>query len=161
MHSTPACPVPSATGTSPSNPAAVDLALLNSALANRFAPWVGELQLRLLQAQAGEVQLELPVNPHLVHGGGVLCGQALMAAADTAMVLAVMSQLGAFKPMSTVQLQTSFLRPIAGNSGAARVVARVLRLGRSLVFGGIEIFDAQGRLAAQATTTYAFIEAAP
>ena len=57
-----------------------------------------------------------------MHDGGVLCGQTMMAAADTAMVLAVMTHLGGFKPMTTVQLQTSFLRPIAGEQrhGARR-----------------------------------------
>jgi uncharacterized protein (TIGR00369 family) len=80
-----------------------------------------------------------------------------MAAADTAMVLAVMSRLGGFRPMTTVQLQTSFLRPIAGSDGEADIVARVLRLGKTLAFGEIEVSDSQGRLAAHATTTYALL----
>jgi uncharacterized protein (TIGR00369 family) len=92
-----------------------------------------------------------------VHGGGVLCGQSMMAAADTAMILAICTHLGGFKPMTTVQLQTSFLRPIPGNAGTAQVVARVLRMGRKLVFGEIEILDARGELAAHATTTYALV----
>ena len=87
----------------------------------------------------------------------MLCGQSMMAAADTAMILAICTRLGEFKPMTTVQLQTSFLRPIPGDAGAARVVARVLRMGRKLVFGEIQITDAQGELAAHATTTYALL----
>lgn len=121
------------------------------------APWVAELGLRVLRAGSGEVVLALPVAACLVHGGGVLCGQAMMAAADTAMILAIASKLGGFKPMTTVQLQTSFLRPIAGDSGEVQVVARVLRLGRNLVFGDIQIANAQGELAAHATTTYALL----
>ena len=121
------------------------------------ADWVKALGLVIVEARAGEVVLALPVSPPLVHGGGVLCGQALMAAADTAMVLAVASQLGSFKPMTTVQMNTSFLRPIAGNSGSVRVVARVLRMGKSLVFGEIEIFDAGAKLASHSTTTYALL----
>jgi uncharacterized protein (TIGR00369 family) len=135
----------------------VDLQPLRDALANVFAPWVNELELELLGATKGEVQLALPVTPRHVHGGGVLCGQTMMAACDTAMVLAVMTHLGGFKPMTTVQLQTSFLRPVAGDSGSARVVARVLRLGKSLVFGEVELLNAQGALAAHATTTYALL----
>jgi acyl-coenzyme A thioesterase PaaI-like protein len=73
------------------------------------------------------------------------------------MVLAVITRLGGFKPMTTVQLQTSFLRPIPGNSGMARIVARVLRIGKSLAFGEIEVFGADGQLAAHATTTYALL----
>lgn len=135
----------------------IDLEALRDILATVVAPWVAELELQLLQAQPGEVVLALPVAPKHVHGGGVLCGQSMMAAADTAMILAICTHLGGFKPMTTVQLQTSFLRPIPGDDGAARVVARVLRMGRKLVFGEIEILDARGQLAAHATTTYALV----
>lgn len=134
---------------------AADLqALLDSDL---FAAWVRELALRVDAIDGDAVRLTLPVAPRHVHGGGVLCGQTLMAAADTAMVLSISAALGGFRPMTTVQLQTSFLRPIAGDSGAAAITARVLRKGKSLVFGEIQIADARGQLAAHATTTYALL----
>ena len=139
------------------NSAVLDLQALRETLRSVVAPWVAELQLQLDEARVGEVVLTLPVAPRHVHGGGVLCGQAMMAAADTAMILAVCTHLGGFSPMTTVQLQTSFLRPIPGDGGTARVVARVLRMGRKLVFGEIEISDARGELAAHATTTYALV----
>ena len=138
-------------------PSAADLPTLQDALSRVFAPWVQALDLKILQAHSGEITLSLPVAPQHVHVGGVLCGQTMMAAADTAMVLAVMTRVGAFKPMTTVQLQTSFLRPIAGDSGSARVVARVLRLGRNLVFGEVELHNAKGELAAHTTTTCALL----
>ena len=149
------------TDATPAPTPAVDLAALQDILDRVVADWVKALGLRLLEARPGEVVLALPVTPPLVHGGGVLCGQAMMAAADTAMVLAVSSQLGGFRPMTTVQLQTSFLRPVSGNnagdSGQVRLVARVLRAGKSLVFGEVEILDPAGRLAAHTTTTYALL----
>jgi len=134
-----------------------DAEMLTSALGHVFAPWVRELDLRVIEARAGEVTLVLPVTPKHVHEGGVLCGQTMMAACDTAMVLAVMTKLGGFKPMTTVQLQTSFLRPVSGGGGAVRVVARVLRMGRSLVFGEMQVISAADELAAHATTTYALL----
>ena len=138
--------------------ASLDTAALQELLQSGvIAPWVHELGLRVLTCKAGEVQLALPVSPRHVHGGGVVCGQALMAAADTAMVLAIATQLGAMRPMTTVQLQTSFLRPVPGTDAQAQLTARVLRLGKSLVFGEIEITDASGRLAAHSTTTYALL----
>ena len=136
---------------------AVDPALLAATLGQVAAPWVRALELLVIAARRGGVTLELPVTPQHVHGGGVLCGQTLMAACDTAMVLAITARLGAFQPMTTVQLQTSFLRAVPGDSGAVRVVARVLRLGRKLVFGEIEVLDAGGELAAHATTTYTLL----
>jgi uncharacterized protein (TIGR00369 family) len=141
----------------PAAPPALDPAALQAILGSVLADWVKALDLRVLEARVGEVELALPVTPLQVHGGGVLSGQTLMAAADSAMILAVSSQLGGFRPMTTVQLQTSFLRPVAGDSGTVRLVARVLRAGKSLVFGEVEAFDAAGRLAAHSTTTYALL----
>jgi len=130
---------------------------LQHTLRDVFAQWVRELELRLIDASPGEVRLALPVHPRHVHAGNVMSGQTLMAAADTAMVLAVTSKLGAFKPMTTVQLQTTFLRPVAADAGEALVVAKVLRLGKTLAFGNIEITTGDGVLAAHATTTYALL----
>lgn len=148
--------MPTSTAPAPA-PSAAELGTLQQTLTTVFAPWVQQLELRVLQAQAGEIELSLPVTPRHVHAGGVLCGQTMMAACDTAMVLAVMTRIGDFKPMTTVQLQTSFLRPVAGTSGSVRIVARVLRLGRSLVFGEVDVRTADGELAAHATTTYALM----
>jgi uncharacterized protein (TIGR00369 family) len=134
-----------------------DLEMLQAALTSVFAEWVQRLDLRVLEARAGEVVLALPVTREHVHAGGVLCGQTMMAAADTAMVLAIMTKLGGFRPMTTVQLQTSFLRPVSGASGACRVVARVLRMGRNLVFGEVQVINADDELAAHATTTYTLL----
>ena len=136
---------------------ALDLDALRTAFDGVLAPWVRELGLVLVDAVAGEATLEMPVGPGLVHAGGVLCGQAMMAACDTAMVMAVMTRLGGFKPMTTVQLQTSFLRPVPADADRVKLLARVLRMGRNLVFGEVQLFDARGQLAAHATTTYALL----
>jgi len=135
----------------------IDKAFLERALTTVFAEWVRALDLRVLEARAGEVLLALPVSAKHVHSGGVMSGQTLMAAADTAMVLAVMSRLGEFRPMTTVQLQTTFMRPVPGDALFAKVHARVLRLGKSLAFGDIQISHGDDVLAAHATTTYALL----
>ncbi|PND36308.1 phenylacetic acid degradation protein [Paucibacter aquatile] len=128
---------------------------LQAALPRIFAPWIVDMGLEVLSCSPGEVSLRLPVKPAFVHVGGVMCGQVAMAAADTAMVLAMMTELGEFKPMTTVQLQTSFLRPVSGPFCLIR--ATVLRRGKSLAFGSIDILNPDERLAAQATTTYALL----
>ena len=152
--------MPDAHNTDATDPS-TEITRLQALLHSVVSPWVRALDLTVLALRPGEVDLALPITPLHVHGGGVLCGQTLMAAADTAMVLAVSHQLGGFRPMTTVQLQTSFLRPIPGSnttdSGSAKVVARVLRAGKSLVFGEVEILDTTGRLAAHCTTTYALL----
>lgn len=131
--------------------------LLQTTLEQVAAPWIVTLGLKVIEARPEQTVLELPVSPHLVHGGGVLCGQAMLAAADTAMVLALTAAEGAFRPMTTVQLQTSFLRPVPADTPWLRVVCTVLRRGKTLAFGEIELQTPDGRLAAHATTTYALL----
>lgn len=137
--------------------AAFDTAFLEDAMRTVFAEWVRMLELRLIEARPGEVVLALPVTKRHIHAGNVMSGQTLMAAADSAMVLAVMSKLGSFRPMTTVQLQTTFLRPVAADAGEARVTATVLRLGKTMAFGDIRITTGDAVLAAHATTSYALL----
>jgi len=90
----------------------MDVAALQKTLDEIAAEYVRRLNLRIESIDEEAVTLRLPVAPGLVHGGGVLCGQAIMSAADTAMLVAMIVRVGSFKPMTTVQLQTSFLRPV-------------------------------------------------
>lgn len=130
---------------------------LNTILDEVTAPIVKALGLSVLSADAQQVTLRLPVTPAVVHAGGVVCGQALMAAADTAMILAVAASLGEFRQMTTVQLQTSFLRPVPRDCPEVQVLCTLLRRGRSLAFGDIALRTPDGTLAAHATTTYALL----
>ena len=136
-------------------PTQMSPAALQAKIPEIFAPWIIAMDLRVIEVLPGEVLLSMPVKSDYVHVGGVMCGQAAMAAADTAMVLAMTAELGEFKPMTTVQLQTSFLRPISSDQVLVR--ATVLRRGKSLAFGSIDISSPDGKLAVQATTTYALL----
>ena len=135
----------------------MDPQTLEAAFAPVAADYVKRLGLRVAALRPGEVDVVMPVGAELVHGGGVVCGQAIMAAVDTAMVLAMIAELGEFRPMTTVQLQTSFIRPIPRAAAEVLLTARILRRGKSLAFGEIAVRTADGKLAAQSTTTYALL----
>jgi acyl-coenzyme A thioesterase PaaI-like protein len=75
---------------------------------------VQALNLRVERFDADSVTLRLPQSDQLSRAGGMLCGQAMMAAADTAMVLALINHFGQFRPCSTVQLSSSFMKPLSG-----------------------------------------------
>jgi len=87
----------------------------------------------------------------------VVCGQAILAAADTSMILALSAALDGFKPMTTVQLHTSFVRPVPGDTEEVRITCTLLRRGKSLSFADIRVTTPDGKLAAHATTTYALL----
>ena len=130
--------------------------VLQSALAEYFAPWVQALDLRVESFGPESVTLRLPRSDELSRVGGMLCGQAMMAAADTAMVLALINQFGEFRPCTTVQMNTSFLKPLSKQDGL--VEARVIRAGKSLAFGEIDIRGADdGKSVCRASVTYALL----
>ena len=120
-----------------------------------LAPWVRSLGLTPVSISDDSITIRLPFSGEFRHSGGVICGQVFMAAADTAMVIAISAALGEFRPMTTVSLNTHFMRPV--RNGDVLVTARVLRMGRNLVFGEVELFDADGKMAVHATSSYALI----
>jgi uncharacterized protein (TIGR00369 family) len=142
--------------TSPSAPLTVDLA--DKLLADNLAPWVLDLALRVENVGEQEAVLRLPWSGRLAREGGALSGQALMAAADTATVVAVAAARGGYVPMTTVQLSTSFQRPVVGAD--VLVHAQITKLGRTLAFADI-VMTADGAAAdspaAQATAVYALL----
>ncbi|AMO23302.1 PaaI family thioesterase [Ramlibacter solisilvae] len=134
----------------------MDKEKLQGALPEYFAPWVQELGLAVESFDGDGVTLRLPQGERLSRVGGMLCGQAMMAAADTAMVLALINHFGEFRPCTTVQMNTSFLKPLSNQD--ALVQARVLRAGKSLAFGEIDLRGAaDGKSVCRASVTYALL----
>jgi len=134
----------------------MDTRQLQTALTDYFAPWIQALHLEVVSSDANQVTLRLPHSDALARTGGMVCGQAMMAAADTAMALAVFSHFGQFRPCTTVQMSSSFLKPLSGQDGL--VEARLLRVGKSLAFGEIDIRSvSDSKSVCRASTTYALL----
>ncbi|MBT2398380.1 PaaI family thioesterase [Streptomyces sp. ISL-100] len=132
------------------------LAEAEKILADNFAPWVLDLGLAVVETGEHHAVLRLPWSDRLAREGGGMSGQALMAAADTATVIAVSAARGAFVPMTTVQQSTSFQRAVIG----ADVVldARVTKLGKRMAFADISMTAAGSRdPAARASAVYALL----
>ncbi|MFD9488644.1 PaaI family thioesterase [Streptomyces sp. NPDC059991] len=125
-------------------------------LADNFAPWVLDLDLAVVEVGATHAVLRLPWDARLARDGGGMCGQAMMAAADTATVIAVSAARGAYGPMTTVQQSTSFQRAVVGAD--VLVDARVTKLGKRMAFAEITL-TAEGadEPAARASTVYALL----
>ncbi|MEU9147694.1 PaaI family thioesterase [Streptomyces sp. NPDC048349] len=125
-------------------------------LADNFAPWVLALGLSVQETGERHAVLRLPWSDTLARDGGGLCGQALMAAADTATVIAISSARGAYGPMTTVQQSTSFQRPVTGSDVLIHV--RVTKLGRRMAFADVTMTpEGAAEPAATASTVYALL----
>ena len=118
------------------------------------APWVRELGLRVVEIGPTQSLFHLPFGDALTRDAGMMCGQAIVAAADTAMIAAVTAAIGSYAPITTVDIASRFLRPLGAEGGD--VMVEILKLGRRLVVGRITIKDrASGKLAADLSSTYA------
>ena len=117
------------------------------------APWVQELGLLVEGIEAGRpagapddwlpgAVIRMPFSKKLCRDGGVVCGQSLMALADTAMIFACSAAWNGYRPMSTVDQTTHFLRPVNFDVLAD---ARVVRIGRTTSFGKVSIYSASDR----------------
>lgn len=112
-----------------------------------FAPWVRDLNLSLegvdyepppdaADWQPGAI-LRMPFSERLCRNGGIVCGQALMAFADTAMVIANLAANRGYRPMTTVDQTTHFMR--AATASDVLADARVVRMGRTMSFGRVTL----------------------
>jgi uncharacterized protein (TIGR00369 family) len=134
----------------------MDIQSLQSSFPEHFAPWVLELGLTVQTADADGVVLRLPLSAALARSGGTLCGQAMMAAADTAMVMALIHHFGAFRPCTTVQMSSSFMKPLSNQD--ALVHARIVRAGKTMAFGEIDICGADdGKSVCRCSVAYALL----
>ena len=115
-----------------------------------FAPWVQDLDLSVESIdhvpppgatdwQPGAL-LRMAFSERLCRHGGVVCGQALMALADTAMVIANLAANRGYRPMTTVDQTTHFMRAVSSSDVLAD--ARVVRLGRTMSFGRVTLLSA-------------------
>jgi uncharacterized protein (TIGR00369 family) len=112
-----------------------------------FAPWVMDLNLSIedfesepprgaADWQPGAV-LRMPFSERLCRSGGTISGQALMAFADTAMVIANLAANRGYRPMTTVDQTTHFMK--AASACDVLADARVVRLGRTMSFGRVTL----------------------
>ena len=129
-------------------------------LETAFAPWIRALGLTIVRLDAAGAVLALPNTAQITREGGIICGQALMAAADTAMVFAVAAVAGGYRPMTTVDQTTHFLKPAVGSDIV--VDAAIVRLGKTMAYGRVTLTRAgDGETVAIVQTAYALLPEGP
>jgi uncharacterized protein (TIGR00369 family) len=136
-----------------SEPPAVEFDIVEArrVLGDVFAPWVQDLGLTVERIecappagaaadwQPGAI-LRMPFSDRLCRHGGIVCGQALMALADTSMVIAILAANGGYRTMTTVDQTTHFMRAVTSSDVLAD--ARVVRTGRTMSFGRVTLSSA-------------------
>src|SRR6266436_512706 len=107
---------------------------------------------RLHSIGDGECALSVPFQPAFERPGGIVSGQVFMAAADVAMWLAIMTKVGMSEAAVTAEMKTNFLNGAREEDFLCQ--AKILKLGKRLIFGTAECVNAERKLLTYHTITY-------
>jgi len=120
--------------------------LLNSTPFNRF------YRFRIDSVGRGVCILRTPYRLEFARPDGIIAGIVFIAAADVAMWLAIATQIGVRERAVTVEMKSNFLRGASKEGFLCR--ARVMKLGRQLVYGTAECYTPRRGLLSHHTLTY-------
>ena len=115
--------------------------------------FVNSYGLKLVSISDAECTIAMPFRRALERPGGTVNGPAFMAAADCAMWLAIKRHIGLQHDAVTSELNTAFLN--AARRETVYCTARVLKLGKRIIYGTAECHDRRGRLFTHHSVTYA------
>ncbi len=116
------------------------------------APFTRLYGFRLHAMADGECTLDVPFQAAFERPGGLVSGPVFMAAADVAMWLALVTKLGASDMSVTAKMTTAFLN--AAKQEDFQCTARILKLGKRLVYGVAECTTSGGKLLTHHTMAY-------
>jgi uncharacterized protein (TIGR00369 family) len=121
------------------------------------APFLKPFGLVVETCAPGECTLVVPYAVSLERPGGIVSGISLMAAADVAMWLAIMTERGTAEQWVTTDMKTAFLS--SARQSDVSCTARVLKLGKRTAYGTAECRGAGGNLLAHHVLSYTLVPA--
>ncbi len=117
------------------------------------APIAETLGLDGFGGEPGSIHVELVPEHRHYNPLGTVHGGVLATMLDTAAACSVHSTLAAGERYTSVDLTVKFLRAVTVESGRLRAEGSVIQRGRRTALAQAQLFDAQGRLVAHATST--------
>jgi len=123
------------------------------ALLRESVPFAAAMGAKCIELSEGKATFRMPFREDFIRPGGTVSGPLLMALADLAMFAVVLSAVGKVEMAVTTNLNINFLRKPAPVDVIA--VARMLKLGKRLAVGEVELFsDGDPDMVAHVTATY-------
>ena len=126
---------------------------LRDRLTRRLAasPALAHLQPTLEELGPDTCAIRLPYRPELTNGSGTVHGGVLATLADTAVAFALSTNFDGKMGFATADLTIHFLARARSDVWAR---ARILKKGRRINVGDVEITDAGGRAVARALASF-------
>ena len=110
------------------------------------------IKLRVVARHEDGVTVSIPLRAELMNSAGVLHGGVIATLADEAVGMAVSNHTKGKRQITTTELKVNYLLPVTGKRLSARCY--LVRTGRHLCVGRVDLFDSTKRLVAIATATY-------
>ena len=127
---------------------------LREFLHREFAEAFDDGGFTIASAQDGQVRLLQAYHPKMLRPGGTISGPTLMALADIALYVAVLSAIGPVGLAATTQLSINFLRKAPADADLI-AEAKLLKRGKRLAMGEVSLYSAGSeKLVAHVTGTY-------
>ena len=124
-------------------------------------PYGRKMGVALVEAGPGHAVFEGTPDDSCLNPMGTVHGGYAAAMLDSACGIAAHTGLKAGQAYTTLELKTSFLRPLTPRSGTTRAIGRLVSMTRSVAFAEASLYDAAGRLCATATSTLLVFDARP
>ncbi len=115
--------------------------------------FIKQLDFRLHSVGDAECSLRVPFQKSFERPNGIIGGFVYMAAADVAFWFAIKTRLGLDDASVTHDLKTTFLS--SGREEDFLCAAKILKLGRRLIYGVAECTNMAGKILTHHTITYA------
>jgi uncharacterized protein (TIGR00369 family) len=119
------------------------------------AQFVRGYGLKLVSVSDAEATIAMPFRRSLERPGGTVNGPAFMAAADCAMWIIIKRHIGIQHDAVTLELNTAFLN--AARRQTVYCTARILKLGKRIIYGLAECHDRRGKIFTHHAVTYSRI----
>jgi uncharacterized protein (TIGR00369 family) len=113
--------------------------------------WAEPYGITVTTVEEGHVVLEFEASEKHHQPNGVVQGGVLTAIADAAMGMAGMTMQEVGWANTTVELKINFIRPVV--SGLVKAEGRVVKVGRTVIFTEATVLNAEGKVAARATSS--------
>ena len=117
------------------------------------SPFVSQFPLSVTSCSPGESVVRIGYSPSFERPDGIISGPTLVAAADVALWLAIMTLRGTEERWVTVDLKTAFLR--SARAEDILCTGRILKPGTRTMYGTAECHGSTTGLVAHHVLTYA------
>lgn len=108
--------------------------------------------IRVMKRHSDGVTIECKMRDDHRNIAGVMHGGVAATLADAAVGISLASHFEGRRPCTTTDLKINYLRPVSEGKMVAR--AHLLKIGRKLCVGRVDLFDGKCNLAAVAVVTY-------